>query len=65
MQPDSNRARVVIGWGRNDRVTLPRQAARATELFPDARLHWFDNCRHFPHWDQPEQTAALILGTGQ
>lgn len=55
-------ARVVIGWGRNDRVTVPRQAARAQELFPDAALHWFDDCGHFPHWDQPEQAAKLILG---
>jgi pimeloyl-ACP methyl ester carboxylesterase len=54
-------ANVVIGWGRNDRVTLPSQAARAQALFPGARLHWFDDCGHFPHWDQPEQTARLIL----
>lgn len=53
--------RVVIGWGRNDRVTLPRQAGRAMELFPDATLHWFDACGHFPHWDQPERAAQLIL----
>ncbi|MGI8721501.1 MAG: alpha/beta fold hydrolase [Geodermatophilaceae bacterium] len=52
---------VVIGWGRQDRVTLPSQAKLATERFPDATLHWFDRCGHFPHWDQPEQTAALIL----
>lgn len=57
----SLRARVVIGWGRNDRVTLPSQSVVAQELFPDASLHWFDDCGHFPHWDQPEQTARLIL----
>lgn len=39
--------RVTIGWGRRDLVTLPRQAARATELFPDAVLHWFERCGHF------------------
>jgi len=55
--------RVVIGWGRNDRVALPRQARRAQAAFPDAELHWFDHCGHFPHWDQPEQAAALILST--
>jgi pimeloyl-ACP methyl ester carboxylesterase len=60
-QAGSVRARVVIGWGRNDRVTLPSQAARAQALFPDATLHWFADCGHFPHWDQPEQTAQLIL----
>lgn len=53
--------KVVIGWGRNDRVTLPSQAQRAQELFPAATVHWFDDCGHFPHWDQPERAAELIL----
>lgn len=52
---------VVIGWGRNDYVTLPSQAKTATRLFPDAQLHWFDRCGHFPHWDAPEATIQLIL----
>ncbi|MGB3351836.1 MAG: alpha/beta fold hydrolase [Mycobacterium sp.] len=54
-------APVVIGWGRKDRVTLPRQAQRAQELFPDARMHWFSDCGHFPHWDKPAETVRLIL----
>ncbi len=53
--------KVVIGWGRQDKVTLPTQAKTASSLFPDATLHWFDNCGHFPHWDQPAQAARLIL----
>ena len=59
----SLKAGLVIGWGRQDKVTLPSQSARALELFPDATLHWFEQCGHFPHWDQPEQTAALILAS--
>lgn len=55
--------RVAIGWGRNDRVTPPSEAGRAIKLFPDAALHWFSDCGHFPHWDQPEQTVRLILDT--
>jgi pimeloyl-ACP methyl ester carboxylesterase len=54
---------VVIGWGRLDKVCLPRQAARAQAQFPDARLHWFERCGHYPHWDQPEETTRLILDT--
>ena len=54
-------APLVIGWGRRDRVCLQRQAARALQRFPDARLHWFPRCGHFPHWDAPEPTAELIL----
>lgn len=53
--------RVTIGWGRHDLVTLPRQAARATELFPDAVLHWFERCGHFPQWDAPHEATRLIL----
>jgi len=53
--------RVTIGWGRRDLVTVPRQAARATELFPDAVLHWFERCGHFPQWDAPTEAAQLIL----
>ena len=52
---------VVIGWGRQDRVCAPSQAQRAVELFPDASLHWFEHCGHFPMWDQPEQTVELIV----
>ena len=51
---------VVIGWGRQDRLCLPSQAARAMEAFPSARLHWFEKCGHFPMWDHPEETIRLI-----
>jgi pimeloyl-ACP methyl ester carboxylesterase len=56
-------APLVIGWGRQDKVCFPRQAQRALSLFPDARMHWFERCGHFPHWDAPEETAQLILDT--
>ena len=55
--------RVTIGWGREDRLLLPRQAHRAQAAFPRAQLHWFDRCGHFPHWDQPEDTVRTILQT--
>jgi pimeloyl-ACP methyl ester carboxylesterase len=53
--------RLVIGWGRQDKVALPGEAGRDTELFPDASVHWFENCGHFLHWDQPDETVRLIL----
>lgn len=59
--PDSVEYPLVIGWGRQDRVCFPRQAHRALESFPDARLHWFDHCGHFPQWDVPQETTRLIL----
>ncbi|WP_422056562.1 alpha/beta fold hydrolase [Sphingomonas sp.] len=53
--------RIVIGWGRHDRLCLPRQAERAQVAFPSAQLHWFEDSGHFPAWDQPEDTIAVIL----
>ena len=54
---------VTIGWGRQDYLLLPRQTARARAAFPSARLYWFERCGHFPHWDQPAETARVILET--
>ena len=56
---------LVIGWGRNDKVCFPRQAKRAMKLFPDAQLHWFEDCGHFPQWDQTKETVRLILAITQ
>lgn len=58
---DTPPGRVTIGWGRQDLLCLPRQAARAAAAFPGATLHWFDRCGHFPMWDRPAETVALIL----
>jgi pimeloyl-ACP methyl ester carboxylesterase len=56
-------APIVLGWGRQDRVTFPSQARVAAERFPDARVHWFEHCGHFPQWDRPEEAAEVILAT--
>lgn len=53
--------RIVIGWGRQDRLCLPRQAARAKAAFPSADLHWFSSSGHFPAWDMPLETVNVIL----
>ena len=55
--------RVTIGWGRQDRLLLPRQAQRAQAAFATARLHWFDRCGHFPQWDAPDDAVRVILET--
>lgn len=64
--PAANAAlRVVIVWGRQDRLCLPRQAARAKAAFPSAELQWFDGCGHFPAWDRPKETTDIILASTQ
>lgn len=52
---------VTLGWGRQDKVALPSQAERVQARFPDAMVRWFDDCGHFPQWDQPEEAVRLIL----
>ena len=54
-------APLVIGWGRQDLACRPSQSKLALEKFPDAHLYWFDQCGHFPHWDQPAEATRLIL----
>lgn len=53
--------RIVIGWGKHDRLCLPRQATRAIAAFPSATLHWFQHSGHFPMWDMPQEATAVIL----
>lgn len=53
--------RIVIGWGRHDRLCLARQASRAMREFPSATLHWFERSGHFPMWDEPRETVRVIL----
>lgn len=53
--------RLVIGWGRQDRLCLPRQAARAKAAFSTADLHWFKSSGHFLAWDRPHETVEVIL----
>lgn len=56
-----NAGPIAMGWGRSDRLCLPRQAARAMAAFPTATLHWFDGSGHFPAWDRPADTVRFIL----
>ena len=57
--------RIVIGWGKHDRLCIPRQATRAITAFPSAVLHWFNRSGHFPAWDMPDETVAVILAATQ
>ena len=54
--------KIVIGWGRHDRLCFAHQAKRACAAFPSAEMHWFEHSAHFPMWDQPAETVEVILG---
>lgn len=53
--------RLLVGWGRWDRLTLPPQARRVLAAFPDATLHRFAHSGHFPQFDEPEETVRVVL----
>ena len=53
--------RVVVGWGRWDRLTLPVQARRVLAAFPDARLHRFAHSGHFAQFDEPVEMVRVVL----
>lgn len=54
---------VTIGWGRKDRLLLPRQARRAAAEIPRARVEMMDDCGHAPMYDDPALVTRLILET--
>lgn len=54
---------VTIGWGRKDRLLLPRQARRAGAEIPRARVVMLDDCGHAPTYDDPALVIRLILET--
>jgi pimeloyl-ACP methyl ester carboxylesterase len=53
--------RILLGWGRWDRLLLPTQARRALVAFPDATLHRFAHSGHFPQFDEPAETVRAVL----
>jgi len=53
--------RLVVGWGRWDRLTLPTQARRVLAAFPDATLHRFAHSGHFAQFDEPAETVRMVL----
>jgi len=40
---------------------MTRTTEQPELLFPDAVLHWFERCGHFPQWDAPRKATQLIL----
>jgi pimeloyl-ACP methyl ester carboxylesterase len=54
---------VTIAWGTADRILPARQAKRAKEALPMARLVWLTGCGHVPMNDAPDLVARTILET--
>ena len=52
---------VTVAWGAKDRLLVPRQARRAAQAIPRARVLLLEGCGHVPTWDDPEQVARVLL----
>ena len=44
---------VCLIWGKNDIITPPEVAEEFLAGFPDADLHWIDECGHAPMMEHP------------
>lgn len=47
-------------WGRSDRVSSHRYAARVAEALPDAEVHVWDGVGHVPQFEAPVRTTTAI-----
>lgn len=52
----------LLIWGKQDVVTPPSAGQGFTELMPNARIVWLDNCGHAPMLESPEPFAASVDG---
>jgi 4,5:9,10-diseco-3-hydroxy-5,9,17-trioxoandrosta-1(10),2-diene-4-oate hydrolase len=51
----------LIFWGKQDRILPVAYAHVAEEKIPDAQLHIFDPCGHFPQLERPEEFNSIVL----
>ncbi|WP_406831702.1 alpha/beta hydrolase [Pedococcus sp. KACC 23699] len=56
---------VTIAFGEHDRYLNQRVAEHLHTLFPGSVLHPISGAAHWPQWDQPAATAAVIVETAQ
>jgi pimeloyl-ACP methyl ester carboxylesterase len=51
----------LIVWGARDPIIPVEHGRTAHELVPNSRLEIFDEAGHFPHVDEPDRFARLLL----
>jgi len=47
-------AKTLVMLGRDDSVVPVREGGKAAMGITGARIQWFEECGHFPHFEQPE-----------
>ena len=62
--PDELRAHydkpTLILWGKDDHGSPLERGYRTFEVIPRAELHIFDDCGHWPMWDQTERFVSVV-----
>lgn len=51
----------LLIWGKQDVVTPPSAGQGFTELMPDARIVWLDDCGHAPMLESPVPFAQSVM----
>jgi len=51
----------MIIWGGRDRLIPVAHGTEAHQLIPGSRLEIFDEAGHFPHQEEPERFASILL----
>lgn len=54
-------APTLVVWGKQDRLLPVAHADVAIKALPNARLHVFDPCGHWPPFERPAEFNALVL----
>ena len=52
--------KTYILWGKNDKITPPRQATKMYEELPNADLKFYANWTHAPYISNPDELARAI-----
>jgi pimeloyl-ACP methyl ester carboxylesterase len=51
----------LVAWGASDRIATPEYGRAYAAAIPDARFELIDGAGHYPHIEQPDRLAELVL----
>jgi pimeloyl-ACP methyl ester carboxylesterase len=54
------RKKTLILWGKDDHGNPIERGYRMFDVMPNSELHCFDNCGHWPMWDQTEAFVIVV-----
>jgi pimeloyl-ACP methyl ester carboxylesterase len=54
------RVPTLICWGRNDEGSPIEGGYKMFDMVPYSEFHAFDNCAHWPMWDQTNRFVSVV-----